>query len=157
MSEPQQPAQPTGAPQAEPYGAPQAQPTGAPLAQPYGAPPAQGLGAPQAQPFGAPAAEGNPLGRVAFLIAMIATAIELLSFLITPFLYSSIGFDIADGLATVVGIVVLLGSAVALVLGIVALRRPEPRLLAAIAVGIAVTGVLGRLFAWAGSLAWVLF
>lgn len=174
MSEPQQPAarphppaSPYGAPQGAPrygtpqgapqYGAPQGAPQGAPE---YGAP--QGTpqyGAPQGTPqYGAAApAYGNPLGRTAFLVAVGSGVIGVLFSVITPFLYSSGNYDVADSLGTVIGILVLLGGIAAGVLSIIALRRPAPHLLAAIALGIAGSVVIGRVFTWIASLLYYLF
>ncbi|MBW8761429.1 MAG: hypothetical protein JF592_02455 [Microbacterium sp.] len=153
MSEPQQPsAQPY--PPASPYGSPQGTPQygmpsqGAPQ---YGAPP---QGGPQ---YGAPAAPGNPLGRTAFLVAVVTGAIGILFSVITPFLYSSGNYDVADSLGTVIGILVLIGGIAAGVLSILALRRPAPHLLAAIALGIAGSVVVGRVITWMASLLYYLF
>lgn len=108
----------------------------------------------QAAPYGQAPASDNPLGRTAFLIAVILGAVSALSLLITPILYSTGDYGVADMLSTVVRVLVLLGSVVALVIGIIALRRPEPRLLAAIAVGIAGSLVLSRLVNLLSSLVW---
>lgn len=150
MSEPQQPsAQPY--PPASPYGSPQGTPQ-------YGMP---SQGAPQygAPPQGGPqyAAPGNPLGRTAFLVAVVTGAIGILFSVITPFLYSSGNYDVADSLGTVIGILVLIGGIAAGVLSILALRRPAPHLLAAIALGIAGSVVVGRVITWMASLLYYLF
>lgn len=143
MSEPQQPsAQPY--PPASPYGSPQGTPQ-------YGTPP---QGGPQ---YGAPAAPGNPLGRTAFLVAVVTGAVGILFSVITPFLYSSGNYDVADSLGTVIGILVLIGGIAAGVLSILALRRPAPHLLAAIALGIAGSVVVGRVITWMASLLYYLF
>jgi len=184
MSEPQQTPD-HGQPQGTPAHYPPAQPQGTPGGpQPYGTPPypvaPQPYGgpsspaAPRPQPYGSPlapggspfaanaaggaaSAPGNPLGRTAFLIAVISFAVGALVALVTPLLVVSGHFDLADALGTVVSILVLLGDVAALVLGIIALRRPEPRLLAAIAVGIAGAGVVVRVLSWASSLLWYLY
>lgn len=170
MSEPQQPsAQPH--PPASPYGAP---PQGAPAygapqhgapqystptqsTPPYGAPQ---YGAPQhgapAATYGAPAS-GNTLGRTAFIVAVATAGIGILFSVITPFLYTSGNYDVADSLGTVIGILVLLGGIAAAVLSILALRRPAPHLLAAIALGIAGSVVVGRVITWFASLLYYLF
>lgn len=153
MTDPQQPsAQPYGGPQA-PYGAPQ---YGAPQnsTPQYGAPQSSApqYGAPQ---YGAPA-PGNPLGRTAFLIAVITAGLGILSSLLMPLLYTSGNYDVATSLTTVIGVIVLLGGIAATVLSIVALRRPAPHLLAAIALGIAGTAVLGRALTWMASLLYYL-
>ncbi|WP_067195690.1 hypothetical protein [Microbacterium sp. XT11] len=154
MSEPHfPPAQPSGTPGQGTPGYPQ--PSGAPGQDAPGYPQPSGT-----SPYGSPAPApqpGNPLGRVAFLIAVIAFALGALVNLITPFLFASGNYDVADSLSTVVNILVLLGEVAALVLGLIALRRPEPRLLAAIAVGIAGAGVVIRLLGWASTLLWYVF
>lgn len=170
MSEPQQPAaqphpaaSPYGTPQGAPrYGTPQGAPQyGAPQGAPQGAPEygTPQYGAPQGTPqYGAAApAYGNPLGRTAFLVAVGAGVIGILFSVITPFLYSSGNYDVADSLGTVIGILVLLGGIAAGVLSIIALRRPAPHLLAAIALGIAGSVVIGRVFTWIASLLYYLF
>ncbi|HZU92935.1 MAG TPA: hypothetical protein VFF85_04870 [Microbacterium sp.] len=165
MSEPQQPsaqphppASPYGTPHGAPqYGTPQGAPQyGAPQGAPQGAPE---YGAPQGTPqYGAAApAYGNPLGRTAFLVAVGSGVIGILFSVITPFLYSSGNYDVADSLGTVIGILVLLGGIAAGVLSIIALRRPAPHLLAAIALGIAGSVVIGRVFTWIASLLYYLF
>lgn len=144
MSESQQPsAQPY--PPATPYGAPE---YGTPQygTPQYGAPQ---YGAPQQNPTpqtppphgGAPAT-GNRLGNAALLIAVVASGLGLFMQVIRPFLYSSDNFDIAQSLSIVSGILMLVGSIAAVVLSIIALRRPAPHLQAAIALGIAGTAVL---------------
>lgn len=141
MSEPQQPsAQPY--PPASPYGAPQATPHGA-LQQ---GPPSHG----------APAA-ANPLGRTAFLVAVATAGLGLLFSMITPFLYTSGNYDVADSLGAVIGILLLLGGIAGSVLAILALRRPAPHLLAAIALGIAGSLVVGRVLTWMSSLLYYFF
>jgi hypothetical protein len=75
-------------------------------------------------------------------------AIGLLWQLVTPFMYASVGFGVIDVLSNLVNLVVVAGAGVALVLGIVALRRPAPHLLAAIAIGVGGSTVIGTLVAW---------
>ncbi|KJL47888.1 hypothetical protein RS84_01516 [Microbacterium hydrocarbonoxydans] len=141
MSESQQPsAQPY--PPASPYGAPQAAPHGA-LQQ---GPPSHG----------APAA-AKPLGRTAFLVAVATAGLGLLFSMITPFLYTSGNYDVADSLGAVIGILLLLGGIAGSVLAILALRRPAPHLLAAIALGIAGSLVVGRVLTWMSSLLYYFF
>lgn len=178
MSEQQPSGQPQGTPPAPPqhpglgYQAPQPQPypqqpqpypqQGQPYpqqGQPY---PQQGQPYPQAQPYAqnpsypgaAPSAgtQGNGLGRTAFVIALVTLGIGLIVTFFTPLLYSSGGYAVADGLSTVIGVFVLLGNAAALVLGLIALRRPAPQVLAAIAIGIAGASITIRLFGWASTL-----
>ncbi|WP_447913918.1 hypothetical protein [Microbacterium phyllosphaerae] len=133
-SQPGQPHTQPGQPYSQP-GQPHTQP-----GQPYGAP---------AQPY-TPARSGRPgaLGRTAFLVAVVGVAIGLLFQLVTPLLYMSIGFGVVDFLSNLVNLLVLAVAATGLVLGIIALRRPAPHLLAAIAVGVAGSTVVGTLVSW---------
>lgn len=147
-SQPGQPYVHPGQPHSQP-GQPHSQP-GQPYSQP-GQPyiqPGQPYGAP-AQPY-APGQSGRPgtLGRTAFLVAVVGVAIGLLFQLVTPLLYMSIGFGVVDFLSNLVNLLVLAVAATGLVLGIIALRRPAPHLLAAIAVGVAGSTVVGTLVSW---------
>ncbi|WP_311257980.1 hypothetical protein [Microbacterium sp. WCS2018Hpa-9] len=153
---PQQPGQPyaqSGQPYAQP-GQPYAQP-GQPYAQP-GQPYAQpgqpyGVAAPPYAQGQATAPRSGGLGRTALVVAVSAVAIGLLWQLITPFLYASVGFGAVELLSNLVNLVVMAGAGAALVLGIIALRRPAPHLLAAIAIGVGGSTVLGTLVAWASN------
>lgn len=126
-----------------------------PSAQPYGSPTPPPQYSPGA-PYGTPA-PGNPLGRTAFLVAVAAAGLGILFSVITPYLYTSGNYDIADSLGTVISILVLIGGVAAGVLSILALRRPAPHLLAAIALGIAGSVVIGRVLSWMASLIYYLF
>ncbi|MBO9625727.1 MAG: hypothetical protein J7484_05055 [Microbacterium sp.] len=166
MSESQQyPPQPTGAPAPQHVPAPQHAPTpqgsGAPqypAAPAYGAPQypaAPAYGAPAAQygaaganvPYG-PTASGDTLGRTAFLIAIIAVGIGFLWSLATPFVIRSGNYDVVESVSNVSSILLVLAGAAALVTAIIALRRPAPHLMAAIAVGLAGSTLAGRLVSW---------
>lgn len=161
-SEPTQPPYPT--PQARPSsqpGQPYAQPGQpyAPQAQPYSH--AGQPSGPHIPPYGfaqnGPSGQTGPgastrLGRTAFIITVAAVIVGLLVQVVTPFLYSSGGYTIVDILSSLVNLVVLVAAAVGLVLGIVALRRPAPHLLAAIAIGIGGSTVAGILVSWASTL-----
>lgn len=145
-------------PTAHPYAtAPSAAPDGTPYPPAYPTAVAPGgPGYPQF-PVGAPprtaADRGSSLGRVAFIVAVVVFALDLLLILGRPFLYmgdrgySLIGF--VEGASSVVG---FLGYAVALVLGIVAARRPGSRLFAGIAIGISGAGLLGIVTVWLASM-----
>ena len=142
-AQPGQPNAQPGQPNAQP-GQPYAQP-GQPYAQPgqpYGTPyPTAGAGTP-GSPKGA-----NPVGRTAFLVAVLSVGFGLVSQLLLQFLYAN---SIIDWMATgavpsILNFLVFVGAATGLVLGIAALRRPGPHLLAAIAIGISVNTVLGTL------------
>lgn len=135
---PQQPGQPyaqPGQPYAQP-GQPYAQP-----GQPYGV-----TASPYAPGQGAPPSGG--LGRTALIVAASAVAIGLLWQIVTPFLYASVGFGVVELLSNLMNLVVVAGAGTGLVLGIIALRRPAPHLLAAIAIGVGGSAVIGTLVAW---------
>ena len=152
-AQPGQPYAQPGQPYAEP-GQPYAQP-GQPYAQP-GQPYAQ-PGQPYAQPgqpyrtsaasgtpYGASSgAAGNPLGRLAFVVTVVSVAVGLVWQLLLPMLYASVGFGVMGTLQSVPSFLVLVGAAIGLVLGITALRRPAPHLLAPLAGGIAAHTVIG--------------
>ena len=142
-----QPEQPYSQPYSQP-GQPYSQP-GQPYAQPgqpYGSPAA---GVPQGTT--GPGARGN-LGRTAFIVALLAVAADLFVLLITPFLYSSVGYDAVEVVSNLILVVVLIAAVAGLVLGLIALRRPAPHLLAAIAVGLAGSTVATVLVSWMSSL-----
>ena len=139
-SQPGQPYSQPGQPYSQP-GQPYAQP-----GQPYGSPAA---GVPQGTT--GPGARGN-LGRTAFIVALLAVAADLFVLLITPFLYSSVGYDAVEVVSNLILVVVLIAAVAGLVLGLIALRRPAPHLLAAIAVGLAGSTVATVLVSWMSSL-----
>ncbi|WP_082508760.1 hypothetical protein [Microbacterium sp. Leaf161] len=151
---PGQPYTHPGQPYAQPYAQP-AQPYAQP-GQPYTHPgqpyarPGQpdGVAAAPYAPGPATARRSGGLGRTALVIAVSAVAIGLLWQLVTPFMYASVGFGVVDLLSNVVNLVVMAGAGVALVLGIIALRRPAPHLLPAIAIGVGGSTVVGTLVAW---------
>lgn len=153
-SQPGQPYSQPGQPYSQP-GQPHAQP-GQPYSQP-GQPysqPGQPYGSPfAAVPQGASgaAARGN-LGRTAFIVALLAVAADLFVLLITPFLYSSVGYDAVEVVSNLILVVVLIAAVVGLVIGLIALRRPAPHLLAAVAVGLAGSTVATVLVSWMSSL-----
>ena len=123
-----------------------------PAAQPY--PPTGGAVPYPAAAPGASARNGNPLGRVAFIIAVATFVISFIPTFARPFFYSmSYGFDTGLLIDNVIGVIAFLAYAVALVLGVVAARRPAPHLLAGIAIGVAGTGVLGYVSAFVGMIA----
>ena len=108
-------------------------------------------------PVGAPptrAGAGNPLGRVAFIVALLTLAVGLLISLLRPFMYyaadySVSGISVLDGLGSVL---TLAGAVAALILGLIAVRRPAPHLLAGIAIGIAASHITSIVIGWIASL-----
>ena len=90
---------------------------------------------------------GNPLGRVAFVIALVTLAVNLFSSLARPYFYTmNTGYEAILVLDNVIGIISFFVYAIALVLGVIALRRAGSQALAGIAVGIAGAGMLGLAF-----------
>ncbi|MFF7293975.1 hypothetical protein ACFY9N_15720 [Microbacterium sp. NPDC008134] len=157
--------------QAPAYGQPQAQPQPQPYGQQtpqqsaYAHPGAAPYASTQQQPaYGAapattrPAGSTNTLARVAFIIALAVAAIGALQVLIQPFLLSSIGYystygDGGYGVFTLLfGIVSFLASAAALVLGLIAVRRPGGQVFAGIAIGVGGVQLLGIVLGWISSL-----
>ncbi|MEN0024125.1 MAG: hypothetical protein AAGC61_12635 [Microbacterium sp.] len=147
-----QPGQPYGQP-GQPYGQP-GQPYGQP-GQPYGQPAQPGVYPGASTPTGAPASTGGALGRVAFIVALASLAVGVLVAVGTPVLLRAVDFS-ASAYGAILGVgnlLVLIVAVVALILGIVAVRRPGQQILAGIAIGIAASEVLGILVAWVSSLA----
>lgn len=168
-ADPQYPAAPPygqqATQQAPAYGQPQAQPYG--QAAPQGAyphPGAASYAATQQPAYGASpaparaAGSSNALARVAFIIALAVAAIGALQVLIQPFLLSSIGYysgygDGGYGIFTLLfGVVTFLASAAALVLGLIAVRRPGGQVFAGVAIGVGGVQLLGIILGWISSL-----
>lgn len=166
MSEPQQPpAQPYGTP---PHSAPQQYPAPPqyPAPQQYPAPP-QFAG----QPYGSqhPPASAHPgstttspssggsLGRLAFIISLVALGTGLLVTLSFPLVVRS--FYDASGIGAFSAIgngLVLVVSVVALILGLMSMRRPGQQILAGIAIGISASAIAGIVMSWLSNLAFAL-
>lgn len=155
-----QPPQPSGA-----YGQPAAAYTPQPFGQPtYGQTPgAPSYAQPQAA-YGhpgqgyaaaaAPRAVGS-LGRVAFILALIAFGFSMLTVLAYPVLFRLIGYSASGIMAVSNGAIGFIGFAVAaaaLVTGLVAIRRDGPKVLAGIAIGIAAGQVAGAVLSWVTNL-----
>ncbi len=156
MSEPQHPSgQPYGTPPQPPqHPAPQApqHPQAQPDAQypqaqyPYGAHPAP-----------ARAASGGSLGRIAFIVSLVALGIGLLVTLAFPLIVRSVYDTSAIGVFGAVGNgLVLVVAAVALVLGLLSMRRQGQQILAGIAIGISASAIVGILMSWLSNLAFAL-
>ncbi|MCB8045564.1 hypothetical protein JM654_19675 [Microbacterium oxydans] len=136
-----------------PHPAPQHPAPQYPAAPQYPPAPLPSYGAPQH-----PADTGNPLGRVAFLIAVIAFAVNLVISLTAPFAYfAADGYGWYNALSGLVGVVSLVAYVLAFILGLVAVRRPGPHLLAGIAIGIAGVGAIGMATTWMSSLFYQFF
>ena len=131
-----------------PTAAPQAFPTAAP--QSYPAAPGSAGFPPSAAP--SPRAAGDGLGRAALIVALVTLAIDLFLILARPFVYmSDRTYSIIGLIEGASGILTFLGYGAALVLGLIAARRPGPRLLAGIAIGISGAGLLTIVLSWLSS------
>lgn len=173
MSEPQQPP-------AQPYGTPpqgQGQPASPQYsaqqysAQQYSAQqnPAQQNPAPQnpAQPYAgqpypgssssSPASTGAPLGRLAFIVALGALGIALLVTIAYPVIIRTLADPSSIGAFGAIGNgLVLIVAIVALILGLMSVRRPGQQVLAGIAIGISAAQITGILVAWVSNLFYAL-
>lgn len=78
-------------------------------------------------------------------MTVISVGLGLLLQVAMPFLYASVGMGGVDLLPSLVNFAVFAGAVVGLILGLTALRRSGPPLLAAIAIGIAGSTILGTL------------
>lgn len=139
---PQHAAAPQAYPTAVP--APATYPGVAPDSPPYppAAPGFPGHLAPPAHPQ-----TGNPLGVAAFVIAAATLAINLFASLARPFVYGGAGgFEFMLALDNGIGILSFFAYVVALVLGLIAVRRAESRLITGIAIGVAGAGAIGLAF-----------
>lgn len=123
-------------------------------AQPQGYPPQQ---YPQPQYPQSPAQSGGSLGRVAFIVALVSLAIGLLVTLSFPLLARSVTDYSLIGVVSAIGnAIVLIASVVALILGLMAVRRPGQQILAGIAIGIGASSIIGILVSWGANLAFTL-
>lgn len=105
-------------------------------------------------PYGTPAprAAGDGLGRAAFIVALVTLAIDVFLILARPFVYmSDRTYSMIGLIEGGSGVLTFLGYGAALVLGLIAARRPGSRLLAGIAVGISGAGLLTIVLSWLSS------
>ncbi|WP_431790103.1 hypothetical protein [Microbacterium paraoxydans] len=135
---------------------PTAPPQTFPTASPQPSPTAPGfvLGSAGIPPYGTPTprAPGDGLGRAAFTVALVTLVIDLFLILARPFVYmSDRTYSMIGLIEGASGILTFLGYGAALVLGLIAARRPGPRLLAGIAVGISGAGLLTMVLSWLSS------
>ncbi|WP_431075273.1 hypothetical protein [Microbacterium phyllosphaerae] len=156
MSEPQQPP-------AQPYGTP-------PRDQGHPAPPAENRYSahPQpGQPYGgqqypgsppsSATSAGAPLGRLAFIVALAALGIALLVTIAYPVIIRMLADPSSIGAFGAIGNgLVLIVAIVALILGLMSVRRPGQQVLAGIAIGISAAQITGILVAWVSNLFYAL-
>ncbi|KQR40273.1 hypothetical protein [Microbacterium sp. Leaf159] len=168
MSEPQQPpAQPYGTPpqgQGQPaspqYSAqqhsaqqysPQQNPAPQNPAQPYARQPYPGSSS------SSPASTGASLGRLAFIVALGALGIALLVTIAYPVIIRTLADPSSIGAFGAIGNgLVLIVAIVALILGLMSVRRPGQQVLAGIAIGISAAQITGILVAWVSNLFYAL-
>ncbi|WP_295105629.1 hypothetical protein [uncultured Microbacterium sp.] len=186
MSEPQQPpAQPHGTPPdyagshypAQPVPQPVPQPTPQPAphdgqphaGQPYPGQPHPGQPYPGQQHAGQPYAgqpypgeqrpsqPGAGLGRTAFLLALVSLAIGLVVTLSYPLMFRMTGDPFAIGAFSAIGNgLVLVVAVVGLILGLMSVRRPGPKILAGIAIGVTASQLVGIVISWVSNLFYAL-
>ncbi|MCS3443332.1 hypothetical protein [Microbacterium phyllosphaerae] len=123
--------------------------------QPYGSqhPPAFAYPGPAA----ASPSSGGSLGRLAFIISLVALGIGLLVTLSFPLVIRS--FYDASGIGAFGAIgngLVLVVSVVALILGLMSMRRPGQQILAGIAIGTSASAIAGIVMSWLSNLAFAL-
>lgn len=132
MSSPQQPIPPHGT---HSFPGPPAQPGQPNQPNQPGQPAYAAPGAP-ASPAGT-----NPLGKVALIIALVTLGLNIVLALATQLLIRTAGVAVFQIVNVGGTVLMLIGSIAALVLGVMALRRPAPHAIAGIAVGIAIAGI----------------
>lgn len=125
---------------------------------PQAAPPQYQTPQYQTQPYGQPnrpaSGPGNPLARTAFIIALAVAAVDALRLVLQPFVLTSFGYA-AGGFGVYsffFTVIVFLGSAAAVVLGVIALRRPGGHVFAGIAIGVGGVQLIGIVLSWISSL-----
>ena len=103
---------------------------------------------------GAPAkAPGSGLGRLAFILALASLAVGFVVALAFPVIVRTLQDTYAIGLVIAMGNgLVLVVAIVALILGLMAVRRPGSPILAGIAIGIAATQIAGIVISWVSNL-----
>lgn len=125
-----------------------------------GQPPHGGQSYPSGQQYpgqqypGAPAkAPGSGLGRLAFILALASLAVGFVVALAFPVIVRTLQDTYAIGLVSAMGNgLVLVVAIVALILGLMAVRRPGSPILAGIAIGIAATQIAGIVISWVSNL-----
>jgi len=99
------------------------------------------------------ASTGHALGRLAFIIALASLAIGLIITLAYPVIIRAIAESSAIGAFGAIGNgLALIVAVVALILGLMAVRRPGSQVLAGIAIGIAGAQIAGIVISWMSNL-----
>ena len=103
---------------------------------------------------GAPTkAAGSGLGRLAFILSLASLAVGFVVALAFPVIVRTLQDTYAIGLVSAMGNgLVLVVAIVALILGLMAVRRPGSPILAGIAIGIAATQIAGIVISWVSNL-----
>ncbi|MDY0983513.1 hypothetical protein SOM10_06390 [Microbacterium sp. CFBP9023] len=104
-----------------------------------------------------PAQPGAGLGRTAFLLALVSLAIGLVVTLSYPLMFRMTGDPFAIGAFSAIGNgLVLVVAVVGLILGLMSVRRPGPKILAGIAIGVTASQLVGIVISWVSNLFYAL-
>jgi len=117
-------------------------------------PPAQAFTPQTSGPYGAPSTSGG-LGRTAFILGLATIAAGLVGLIVSRLVLAALDYSTYSilGVVTVItGMLVFALSAATLITGLIAIRRPGPKLLAGIAVGIGATEVAGSVITFIANL-----
>ncbi|MFF3026772.1 hypothetical protein [Microbacterium sp. NPDC057944] len=128
---------PVGAPHPAPF------PTSGPAAASLADTTARRLDPPQ---FSTPPLQSSASGRIAFVIALIGLGMSVAPVLAFPAVIRLIGYSTplaADAIYAFVSFLAVAASVLALTLGLFSLRRPGPRGLTGLAIGIAIAVLVG--------------
>lgn len=142
--------------------------------QPYGTPPQQGqqqhagqqyagqqhLGPQHAgtpYPGQQPGSAAAPLGRFAFIIALVSLGVGFIVTLSYPLIIRALSASSAIGVFGAIGNgLVFVMAIAALVLGLMSVRRPGSQVLGGIAIGIAAAQITGIVISWVSNLFYAL-
>lgn len=105
-------------------------------------PPVQPAAPYQQQPAPGDAIE-NPLGRIAFILGLVALGLNVLTNAGVQILVRTTGAMVGSAVSTVGSLLVLAAGICALIFGLIAIKRPGPRALAGIGAGIGIAVCVG--------------
>lgn len=117
-------------------------------------PPAQAFSPQASSPYGAPST-ADGLGRAAFILGLATIAVGLLGLIVNRLVLAALDYSSYGilGVVTVgTGLLVFALGAATLITGLIAIRRPGPKLLAGIAVGIGAARVAGSVISFIANL-----